>query len=284
MARSHALGRLGVPDDIASGALFLDLRRVVVDDRRAARRRRRRRRRLPLTPPMGSVSRCRRRWGRRSECRCGGGARARRRPRDSSRPRSRRRCPSPAAAPRPAMPATSIPAGIVVPAATTEPAATSARAPIVAPSSTTLPFATRHSASSIAPCTTQLCPTVTPVADVGREPGTTVDHRVVLHVGAGAHDHRRVVGADHRAVPDRRAVLDDHVADQRRGRRDERAPGAPAASGPRTRTAASPVTPYRNARATASRGPSGVTIDDEVGIGNRSADARTPGSIRRPTR
>ena len=47
MARSHALGRLGVPDDIASGALFLDLRRVVVDDRRGARRRRRRRRQLP---------------------------------------------------------------------------------------------------------------------------------------------------------------------------------------------------------------------------------------------
>ena len=59
-------------------------------------------------------------------------------------------------------PAASIPAGIVAPAATTEPAATRLRAPIVAPSSTIEPLATRHSSSSSAPCTTQLCATVAP--------------------------------------------------------------------------------------------------------------------------
>ena len=59
------------------------------------------------------------------------------------------------------------------------------------------------------------------LADVGREPGRAVNHRVVLHVGAPAHDHRCVVGADDHAVPDRRVLLDDHVADERRGGRDE---------------------------------------------------------------
>jgi hypothetical protein len=55
-----------------------------------------------------------------------------------------------------------MPAEIFAPAATTEPAATSARAPMVAPSSTTHPLATRHSSSRIAPWITTLCPTVAP--------------------------------------------------------------------------------------------------------------------------
>src|SRR5436853_176757 len=58
-------------------------------------------------------------------------------------------------------PDASMPAGIVAPAATTDPAATNAPLPIVAPSSTTEPLATMHASSRSAPCTTQLWAIVT---------------------------------------------------------------------------------------------------------------------------
>jgi len=48
-----------------------------------------------------------------------------------------------------------------------------------------------------------------------------VEHGSVLHVGAAPHDHGGEVGADDRAVPHRRAVLDRDVSDNRRRRGDE---------------------------------------------------------------
>ena len=225
----------------------------------------------------------------RTRCRGGGAGRARRRRPGSARPRSRRRCPSPVGARRPASPAASMPgrdrrAGGDDRARGDERAARRS----CAPSSTTDPLATMHSSPSSAPCTTQLCATVTPAPDVGREPGRSVDHRVVLHVGAPPHDHRRVVGADDHAVPDRRAFLDDHVADQRRGRRDERRRVDAAASDLRTRTAASGRTSGAarsqeracDARARRSRPAPSARSDRRVG--ERRAGARTPGSTRRP--
>ena len=116
-----------------------------------------------------------------------------------------------------------MPGGTFVPAATTEPAATSALAPIgravehdAAVRDEALRLEDRAVHHAVVADGRAL-------ADVGREPGRAVDHGVVLDVGAAAHDHGRVVGPDHRAVPDRRALLDDDVADQRRRRRDERA-------------------------------------------------------------
>ena len=110
-----------------------------------------------------------------------------------------------------------------MPAATTEPAAIKRTARrCVAPSSTTEPFATRHSSPRIAPCTTQLCATVAPGPMSVVRPGGPWITALSCTLAPAAHDHRRVVGPDHRAVPDRRACLDDHVADERRRRRDER--------------------------------------------------------------
>ncbi len=48
-----------------------------------------------------------------------------------------------------------------------------------------------------------------------------VHHRAVLHVGAGAHDDRVEVRAQHGVVPDARARADRHVADDPASRRDE---------------------------------------------------------------
>ena len=53
------------------------------------------------------------------------------------------------------------------------------------------------------------------------EPGWPVEDRPVLHVGAGAHDHRRVIGTEDRAVPDGCAGLDRDVAHEGGGGRDE---------------------------------------------------------------
>ena len=120
-----------------------------------------------------------------------------------------------------------------MPAATTEPAATSA------PRADAWRRRARPSRSrrgtrspSIAPCTTQLCPTVAPSPTSVVSPGGPWITALSCTLAPRAHDHGRVVGADHRAVPDRRALLDDHVADERRGRRDERAPGGPAGVSP----------------------------------------------------
>src|SRR4029077_8660433 len=49
-----------------------------------------------------------------------------------------------------------------------------------------------------------------------------VHDRAVLHVGAAPHDDRLEVGAHDGVVPDGGALLDGHVADQHRRRRDER--------------------------------------------------------------
>ena len=59
-------------------------------------------------------------------------------------------------------------------------------------------------------------------ADLDALRAVDVDDRAVLHVGAAPHDDRLEVGADDGVVPDRRALLDRHVADEDRGRRDER--------------------------------------------------------------
>src|SRR3954470_4781986 len=59
------------------------------------------------------------------------------------------------------------------------------------------------------------------LADDDRRPGRSVHDRTVLHVGAGPHDDRAVVGPQDDAVPDRRAGLNSDVAYQRCGRCDE---------------------------------------------------------------
>ena len=97
-----------------------------------------------------------------------------------------------------------------------------------------------------------------------------------------ADDHRRVVGADDRAVPDRRALLDDDVADERRGRRDERA-RVHLRRQALEREERHVVGSLEERARDRDRGPGGVTFDHQVGIGSSSADARTPGSIRRPS-
>src|SRR5262249_40598418 len=59
-------------------------------------------------------------------------------------------------------------------------------------------------------------------ADVGAAAGRDVDDGAILHVGAAPHYDRVEVAAKHGVVPDRRALLDRHVADENRGGRDER--------------------------------------------------------------
>ena len=99
-------------------------------------------------------------------------------------------------------PAASMPAGIDEPAATTDPAAMSAGAidrgsvehhrPV---RDDALLFEQRAVHDAVVPDRHAL-------AHVGGETRRSVDHRVVLDVGALADDHRGVVGADHHAVPD----------------------------------------------------------------------------------
>src|SRR3712207_7896475 len=50
-----------------------------------------------------------------------------------------------------------------------------------------------------------------------------VDHGVVLHAGPRADDYLVEVPPEHGPEPDARPVLDSHVPDEHRGRRDERA-------------------------------------------------------------
>ena len=58
--------------------------------------------------------------------------------------------------------------------------------------------------------------------DVERVAVARVEHGVVLHVGAAADRDRVEVRAQHRAVPDRRVLLDGDVADEAGGGGDER--------------------------------------------------------------
>src|SRR4029450_1241953 len=58
-------------------------------------------------------------------------------------------------------------------------------------------------------------------ADLGAAARRGVHDRAALHVGAAAHDDRVEVAAEHGVVPDGRALLDRHVADDHGGRSDE---------------------------------------------------------------
>src|SRR5438132_14054941 len=59
-------------------------------------------------------------------------------------------------------------------------------------------------------------------ADLDALGAVDVHDRAVLHVGAPVDDDRLEIGAHHRVVPDRGALLDRDVADDDRRRRDER--------------------------------------------------------------
>jgi len=60
------------------------------------------------------------------------------------------------------------------------------------------------------------------LADLGCRVPAPVQDGAVLDIRSAPHDDRAEVGPQHRPVPDRRVVLDAHVADQRGGRRDPR--------------------------------------------------------------
>src|SRR4029434_10429304 len=59
-------------------------------------------------------------------------------------------------------------------------------------------------------------------ADLGAPARRHVDDGAILHVIPAAHHDRVEVAAEHGVVPDGRALLDRHVADNDRGGRDER--------------------------------------------------------------
>src|SRR5205823_4946461 len=107
------------------------------------------------------------------------------------------------------------------------------------------------------------------VADDARQIGRDVEHRVVLHVGVAPDvDVIVLVTAHDRARPDRRALLDDDVADHLRGGIDPRAwmdPRRAAGHGPDHR---------RGSAATGSRAALTARLSAATTSGGRAAMSR----------
>ena len=121
--------------------------------------------------------------------------------------------------PRPRVP----PVGSPGPPCTTLPAASIARRPTRARFSTMLPIPISAPSSISHPSSKERCPTVTFWPMVVGRLFVGVDHAVVLDAGPGTDDDPVEVPPQDRPEPDARPVLDRHVPDEHRGRRDERA-------------------------------------------------------------